>query len=74
MLFDEFLHVPVKVLGRQLVKRSLVGAIEHRPERLDAVRVGQTSHVLGDRVVDRLVLEGKPKDALMEWVMDGVQV
>ena len=58
MFLDKFLYIPVKMLGRQLVKRSMW--VEHRPERLDAVGVGHAAHVFGDREVDRLVLEGQP--------------
>ena len=52
----EIPHVAVQVLGRQFVVAPRVGTLQHRPERLDTLRVGLPPHVLAHGIVDRLML------------------
>ena len=54
--------VPIKMLRADLVEGASVGALQHRPEGLNPVRVSLTADVLGDGVFDRLML---PLDALV---------
>ena len=58
VLTSKLLDVTVKMLGADLVERAFVGALEHRPERLNAIRMGHAVHVLTDAVTDALVLKG----------------
>ena len=52
----ELLHIPLKVLRRELVERADVGALEHGPETLNAVRVGLSPNILGHAMLDRFVV------------------
>ena len=44
------------MLRAELVERALVRPLEHRPERLDALRVNVPVNVLADGVPNRLVI------------------
>ena len=51
VLAAELVDVTLKVFLTHLVERALVGAFEHGPERLDAVRVHHTAYVLADAML-----------------------
>ena len=53
----ELVHVAVQVLRGEGVECALVGALEHRPQGLDAVGVHIAPDVLGERVLDGIVVE-----------------
>ena len=55
----ELVDVAVKVLHGQLVVSALIPALQHRPKRLNAVRVGLAVHVLAYAVLDRLPQAGQ---------------
>ena len=59
VLAGELLDVAVKVFRRHLVERALVRLLESRPEGFDAVGVRHIPDVLGDAVLDALVVEGQ---------------
>ena len=50
--------VALQMLRADLVERALVRPFQHRPVRLNAVRVRHAADVLTDRVLDGLVVEG----------------
>ena len=56
MLASELGNVPLQVLRADLVEGAFVGAFQHRPEGLDAVRVRHAVNILADRVLDALVV------------------
>ena len=49
MLPGELVNVAIKMLRADLVKRALVGALQHGPKTLDSVRVRHPVHVLLSR-------------------------
>ena len=53
-------NVPIKMLRADLVERAGVRPLQHRPERLNPVRVSLPADVFGDGVTDRFML---PLDA-----------
>ena len=57
MLAGKLRNVPLQVLWANFVEGALVSALQHRPEGLDAVGVRHAPDVLGDVVVDFLVVE-----------------
>ena len=52
----ELADVAVKMLRAHLVVRPVVAALEHRPEALNAVRVGHPTDVLPDGMLHRFVI------------------
>ena len=52
----ELIDVSVKMLAAHVVVGSDVTALQARPERLYAVRMGLPMHVLFDAVLDRLMV------------------
>ena len=69
MLAGKFGDVALQVLRADLVERSLVSALEHRPERLDSVGVGHAVHVLAYRVLHAAMRE---REALVGGGVVGV--
>ena len=57
MLAGKFGDVALQMLRTDLVEGAFVGSLEHGPEGLDPVGVGLASDILGDRVIDRLMVE-----------------
>jgi len=65
----ELRDVAVQVLGRHLVVDADVPALHHRPKGLHPVRVDLAADVLGDRVLDAVMLE---RDVLVHGGFVGV--
>ena len=57
----ELSDVAVKVLGAELVIDALVAPLQHRPERLHAVRVGHAVNVFLRTVLDRRMGPPQPR-------------
>ena len=58
----ELRHIAIHVLRADLVECPRMGSLEHRPERLDALRSRVAPHILALRVVDALVIvEDQPE-------------
>ena len=53
----EFVHVPLQVLGAELVERALVRPLEQGPEGLDAIGVNVAFDVFLQGVLHRVVVE-----------------
>ena len=53
----KLLHVAVKVLRGEFVEGALVRSLEHRPKRFDAVGVNISLDVLGQAMLDGLMVE-----------------
>ena len=56
MLAGKLLNVPIELFRADLMERSLMRSLEHRPEAFNAVGVGHAAHVFADRVQNRLML------------------
>ena len=57
MLARELIDIPLKMLRADLVEGALVRPLQHRPEGFYAIRVRLIPDVLGDVVIDLLVVE-----------------
>ena len=55
MSASELVDVFLQMLLAEVMIRPVVSALQHRPERFDAVCMRLPSHELFDRVLDRLV-------------------
>ena len=71
MTSSEFLDVAAQVLRAHVMIGAVVSALEHRPERLDAVGMGLIADVLADGVLDGLMLEGQAVVALVVVGVNG---